>query len=87
MPDEVRQYVLGEYGEIAGPIDPNLYDRITNGAEPITERPGDQLLPGIRKVRRDRGPFFRTTICCWPLLRHVHTTRLRLLVRSTRNIR
>src|SRR5205814_9009970 len=33
VPDEVRKYVLGYYGEIAGPIDPNLYDRIANGAE------------------------------------------------------
>ena len=40
VPDEVRLYVRGGYGEIAGDIDPDLYDRITRGAEPITERPG-----------------------------------------------
>lgn len=57
VPDEVRKYVLGYYGEIAGPIDPNIYDRITNGAEPITARPGDLLAPGIERVRRERGPF------------------------------
>jgi oxaloacetate decarboxylase alpha subunit len=49
--------VLGYYGEIAGPIDPNLYDRITNGAQPTSARPGDLLEPGIPKVRRERGPF------------------------------
>ena len=32
VPDEVRLYVRGGYGEIAGKIDPNLYDRITKGA-------------------------------------------------------
>ena len=31
VPDEVRKYVLGYYGEIAGPIDPNIFDRITKG--------------------------------------------------------
>ena len=57
VPDEVRKYVLGYYGEIAGPIDPNLYDRISNGAEPVTQRPGELLAPGIPKVRHERGPF------------------------------
>ena len=57
VPDEVRKYVMGYYGEIAGPIDPDIYDRITKGAEPITARPGDLLEPGIKRVRRERGPF------------------------------
>jgi oxaloacetate decarboxylase alpha subunit len=57
VPDEVRKYVLGYYGEIAGPIDPNLFDRIANGIEPTSARPGDLLEPGIRKLRRERGPF------------------------------
>ncbi len=57
VPDEVRKYVLGYYGEIAGPIDPNLFDRITQGAEPTKARPGDLLEPGIPRVRRERGPF------------------------------
>jgi oxaloacetate decarboxylase alpha subunit len=57
VPDEVRKYVLGYYGEIAGPIDPDLFDRITKGAEPTRARPGDLLEPGIPKIRRERGPF------------------------------
>jgi len=57
VPDEVRKYVLGYYGEIAGPIDQNLYDRIAKGAAPTTARPGDHLEPGIPKIRRERGPF------------------------------
>lgn len=57
VPDEVRKYVLGYYGEIAGPIDPNLYDRIANGAESAKGRPGDLLEPGIPKLQRERGPF------------------------------
>jgi oxaloacetate decarboxylase alpha subunit len=57
VPDEVRRYVLGYYGEIASPIDANLYDRIAQGAEPARGRPGDLLEPGIPKLRRERGPF------------------------------
>lgn len=57
VPDEVRKYVLGHYGEIAGPIDPNIYDRITKGVAPVTARPGDLLEPGIAKLKRERGPF------------------------------
>lgn len=57
VPDEVRKYVLGYYGEIAGPIDANLYDRIAHGSKPISDRPGDLLEPGIPKIRREHGPF------------------------------
>ena len=57
VPDEVRLYVRGGYGEIAGRIDPNLYDRITRGAEPITERPGALVPPALERLEKQRGPF------------------------------
>jgi oxaloacetate decarboxylase alpha subunit len=57
VPDEVRKYVLGHYGEIAGAIDPDIYDRITGGAEPVAARPGDLIEPAIERLRRERGPF------------------------------
>lgn len=57
VPDEVRLYVRGGYGEIAGQIDPNLYDRITRGAEPITDRPGALVPPALDRLRATRGPF------------------------------
>ena len=57
VPDEVRKYVLGYYGEIAGPIDPNLFDRITGGAEPVTDRPGALAPPALERLRKTRGPF------------------------------
>jgi len=57
VPDEVRLYVRGGYGEIAGRIDPNLYDRITRGAEPITERPGALVPPALERLKKQRGPF------------------------------
>jgi oxaloacetate decarboxylase alpha subunit len=57
VPDEVRLYVRGGYGEIAGRIDPSLYDKITRGAVPITERPGALMPPALERIRRTRGPF------------------------------
>jgi oxaloacetate decarboxylase alpha subunit len=57
VPDEVRKYVLGYYGEIAGPIDPDLFDRITRGAQPVTERPGALVPPALGRIRAERGPF------------------------------
>ena len=57
VPDEVRLYVRGGYGEIAGEIDPNLYDKIARGAEPITERPGALVAPALDRLRQSRGPF------------------------------
>jgi oxaloacetate decarboxylase alpha subunit len=57
IPDEVRRYVLGYYGELAAPVEPNLYDRITTGERIVTERPGDLLPPTLDRVRRERGPF------------------------------
>jgi len=57
VPDEVRLYVRGGYGEIAGEIDPNLYDRIARGADPMRERPGALVPPALDRLRRTRGPF------------------------------
>jgi len=57
VPDEVRKYVLGYYGEVAGPIDPDVLDRVSRGEAPSTGRPGDLLEPGIPRLRRERGPF------------------------------
>jgi len=57
VPDEVRLYARGGYGEIAGEIDQDLYDRITRGAEPIAERPGALVPPAVERLRKSRGPF------------------------------
>ncbi|MAC72541.1 MAG: carboxylase [Marinovum sp.] len=59
VPNEVRLYVRGGYGEIAGEIDPNLYDRITKGVEPITQRPGELVPPALEKTRNRLGASAR----------------------------
>jgi len=57
VPDEVRLYVTGGYGEIAGEIDPDLYDRISRGAEPKSARPGQYLEAAIPLLIKNCGPF------------------------------
>jgi oxaloacetate decarboxylase alpha subunit len=57
VPDEVRRYAVGGYGTVPGEIDPNLYDRLAGGREPVTERPGALVPPALDRVRRERGPF------------------------------
>jgi oxaloacetate decarboxylase alpha subunit len=57
VPDEIRLYARGGYGEIAGEIDPNLYDKLTGGKEIITERAGALIEPAIARLRKARGPF------------------------------
>ena len=55
--DEVRQYVLGYFGQVPGPIDGNLFDRITRGREPVTGRTGEYVEPRLEEWRRRYGPF------------------------------
>lgn len=55
--DEVRQYVLGYFGEVPGEIEGNLFDRITRGQEPVTGRTGQYIEPAVEARRRRRGPF------------------------------
>jgi oxaloacetate decarboxylase alpha subunit len=57
VPDEVRKYALGHYGELAAPIQPDVLDRVTGGRAPVTARPGDLLAPALTRVRAERGPF------------------------------
>jgi oxaloacetate decarboxylase (Na+ extruding) subunit alpha len=57
VPDEIRKYALGYYGELAAPIAPNVLDRIVGKERPVTARPGEMLAPALERVRRERGPF------------------------------
>jgi len=57
VPDEIRKYVLGYYGRLAAPADPNVLDRIAGKEQPVTARPGELLAPALERVRRERGPF------------------------------
>lgn len=57
VPDEIRNYLLGYYGEPPGPVNEDVRDRILRGQEPITGRPGDVLEPMVERFRAEHGPF------------------------------
>ena len=74
VPDEVRKYVLGYYGEIAGPIDANFYDRITKA--PSRRRPGPRSA-GARHTEnpaRPRVVYIRRRPAAGSLLPGANTT-------------
>lgn len=52
VPNEIKKYVLGYYGELLAPIDPELRERIiANGAAdiPLAPVPLEPMLPDLRK--------------------------------------
>jgi oxaloacetate decarboxylase alpha subunit len=61
IPDEIRRYVLGYYGRIAGTVLPKLVDRVLDEAAPGTEiytgRAGELIAPALPSLRDQRGPF------------------------------
>lgn len=61
IPDEIRRYLLGHYGRIAGTVMPKLVDRVLDeapaGTELHTGRAADVLPPALLGVRGTRGPF------------------------------
>ncbi len=57
IPDEIRRYALGWYGEPAGPMDPEFLDRAIGDQKPLRVRPGELIPPALDRLRQTRGPF------------------------------
>jgi oxaloacetate decarboxylase alpha subunit len=61
MPDEVRRYVLGGYGRVAGTVLPKIVDRVLDEAGPgtsiVEDRPGALIPPALPVLRAERGQF------------------------------
>jgi oxaloacetate decarboxylase alpha subunit len=56
VPDEVKRYAMGHYGEPPMPIDPAVLDRIiSNGSAAISEKPDepDAVVPMLRSKYPD----------------------------------
>ena len=56
VPDEVKKYVLGYYGKLLAPVQPDVLDRIiANGSPgiPLTPQPKEPALPALRKQYPD----------------------------------
>lgn len=58
VPDELRKYVLGYYGQPPAPISPDLLDRVVTGKDGFVRGPAGSLVPpAIDRLRKTRGPF------------------------------
>ena len=58
VPDELRKYCLGYYGQPPAPIAPELMERaVRKGDRRVEGRCGDLVEPALERVRRTRGPF------------------------------
>jgi len=61
IPEEVRRYVFGYYGRLAGPVDAVVADRVLapgkGSSEPFTGRAGELIPPALPALRAERGPF------------------------------
>ena len=55
IPEEIRNYALGWYGEPPVPLAADVLDRLTGGAEPIKDRPGALLEPRVKTCRERLG--------------------------------
>ena len=58
MPDEVKKYVCGYFGELPLPVDANVKDRIIgNGSKDVALTPPaiEPVLPGLRQRYKDIG--------------------------------
>nr|WP_281504273.1 pyruvate carboxylase subunit B [Chromohalobacter japonicus] len=52
VPNEIKKYVLGYYGRLLGPVDPDVYDRIiANGSSEISmeRQPIEPMLPDLKR--------------------------------------
>ena len=54
---DLANYLLGWFGEVRGPIDGNILDRLGAGREPISERPGALVPPVLAALDAEEGPF------------------------------
>lgn len=59
IPEEVRQYVRGYYGQPPAPIDPEVKRLAIGDEEPIDCRPADLIPPGIPKAWEEIGHLAR----------------------------
>jgi pyruvate/oxaloacetate carboxyltransferase len=60
VPNEVKDYVKGLYGQPPGPIDEKIKKKIIGEEKPITRRPADLLEPALDKIPEDVRPYIET---------------------------
>lgn len=57
---EVRNYVMGHYGEAPGPVDEQMKKKVLGSKDPISCRPADLLKPMLEDARKEIGDLATT---------------------------
>ena len=57
VPKEARKLVMGEFGQSARPVDPEIQKQIIGDEAPITCRPADLIPPQLPKFEEEVGPW------------------------------
>ena len=57
VPKESRKLVMGEFGQSARPVDPEIQKQIIGDEAPITCRPADLIPPQLPKFEEEVGPW------------------------------
>lgn len=57
VPQEVKQYVLGYYGQVVGDIDPIVREKIAGDEPSISVPPGQLIEPMMAKYRKELAPY------------------------------
>ncbi|MDO4670809.1 MAG: oxaloacetate decarboxylase subunit alpha [Aerococcus sp.] len=55
IPDEIKNYVRGRYGQSPAPIAPEIKQQIIGNEPVMTTRPADDLEPGLVKAAKELG--------------------------------
>lgn len=59
LSNEMEDYCRGMYGKAPGPIAPELLEAALHGAEPMKNRPADNLEPGLLRAKEQAGSYAR----------------------------
>jgi len=60
IPEEIKNYVRGNYGRAPAPIDPDVQKLVIGDEQPIDCRPADNIEPGMDKARQEIGDLARS---------------------------
>ena len=59
VPDEMKSYLKGKYGQAPGPIDAEIRQKVLGDEEPITVRPAELIEETLEQCAREAGELAR----------------------------
>ena len=60
VPNEIKEYVRGQYGQSPGPVDEEIRKKIIGDEEVITIRPADLIAPEMDNLKADLGDLAKS---------------------------